>query len=183
LSRLGFLEVPSHYDIKVKVLDKERIELTYVERYPPTADEEALKILLEQTSSVLRTLIKIYVPTSAPDLKLETVPEKRELRATLTGKPINVYGFLCGEFLTAYLASGGGALGVMRMLTYLDALRRGKILVEKSLVELPQIKKAVILDEDVLREMACKSSVEDLLKIKRVVEQELRKREEEAPDE
>jgi len=52
------------------------------------------------------------------------------------------------------------------------------MLVEKSFFEFPEIKRPVIMGEDLVREALSKASTEDLLKIKGAVEQELRRREE-----
>jgi len=82
------------------------------------------------------------------------------------------------EFLGAYLASGGTMSGVVRSVVQVDVLRSGIVLVPKPLAELPEIKRTVIMAEDPMGKALSKASTEDLLKIKGIVEQELRRREE-----
>jgi len=144
IPHLGPIGMPSHFDVKIRTLDENRVELNYVERHPPVTSEAS--------------------------------PERREIRATVVDEPTRVFGYLFREFLGCYLTAGGDPFRAVRMVVNLEALRRGVMLVEKSFFELPGVERAVIMDEDLVRGMLGKASTEDLLKIKGVVEQELKRR-------
>jgi len=169
IPQLGPVGMPSHFDVRVRALDESRVELDYVERHLPTISEEDWRILIEQTTK----LVKRYLP----ELKIEASPERREIRATVVDEPTRVFGFLFREFLGCYLSAGGSPFRAVRMVVNLEALQRGVMLVEKSFFELPEIKRPVIMGEDLVRETLSKASNEDLLKIKGIIEQELKRRE------
>jgi len=175
IPHLGPVGMPSHFDVKVRTLGKNRVELNYVEQHLPTISEEGWKALVEQTTKLVKSRY--------PELKIEASPEKREVRATVVDEPTRVFGYLFREFLGCYLTAGGDPFNAMRAVINLEALQRGVVLVEKSLFELPGIEKAVITEEDLVRGALSRASTEDLLKIRGIVKQELRRREEAERDE
>jgi hypothetical protein len=168
IPHLGPIGMPSHFDVKIRTLDENRVELNYVERHPPVTSEEDWKVLAEQTTKLVKNRY--------PELKIEASPERREIRATVVDEPTRVFGYLFREFLGCYLTAGGDPFRAVRMVVNLEALRRGVMLVEKSFFELPGVERAVIMDEDLVRGMLGKASTEDLLKLKGLVEQELKRR-------
>jgi len=170
IPHLGPIAMPSHFDVKVRTLDENRVELNYVERHLPAVSEEDWKILTEQTTKLVKSRY--------PKLKIEASPEKREVRATVVDEPTRVFGYLFREFLGCYLTAGGDPFNAVRTVINLEALRRGMMPVEKPLFELPEIERVVITEKDLVRKALSGASTEDLLKIRGIIEQELRRREE-----
>jgi len=166
---LGGLLLPSGFDIKVETLEDGRVKLDYVERHSAVLNEDDWKIVADQTLSSLRKF--------SPDWEvLELIPEKREVRGKLIGQARRVFSFLYAEILASYLASGGDVLGAVEAMARLSALQRGVMLVEKPLDKYFNFEQAVLAPETVAKEALSKVRREDLLKLKGLVEQELKRR-------
>jgi len=166
---LGTILLPSDFDIKVETLEDGRIKLDYVERFPPVVSKDDWKVLADQTLGSFKKF--------SPDWeKLEPIPEKREIRGKLIGRAHRVFSFLLGETLANYLASGGDVLGAVEAMARLSAMRRGVMLVEKPLDKHFSFERTILAPEAVAKEALSKVERKDLLKLKGLIEQELKRR-------